>query len=291
VSERDVKLVPPPGEARGRRAGSPRITATMNVSVASEDRRSRATPRSGAIGGLPPFEPPAGAKAHRSPGELGPAADRSRGKPRAVRPRRAVADAGEAAERRASGSPESRGADSPRRETLVALPAAPAAGFAGLPGLGVPLGELGSPAKADAAAAGTPSAPGLTLGRMLRAVPSLIDVSVSIGGDPARGRVITRLAAPLRALAARRSDRDAASGRVAPPPATSLPTVPGIHASRPTQSSAPRALDADPALAPGIAARPSRLRRASRYIVNGILDVAIRRFGGGSAGQPDRGRR
>jgi hypothetical protein len=45
----------------------------------------------------------------------------------------------------------------------------------------------------------------------------------------------------------------------------------------------------DPALDSAKAARGGRLRRATRYLVNGILDVTIRRFraaeGGGAGGR------
>ncbi|HZB91454.1 MAG TPA: hypothetical protein VE397_08440, partial [Stellaceae bacterium] len=74
---------------------------------------------------------------------------------------------------------------------------------------------------------------------------------------------------------------------VSPPPATGIPTRPAAASAAP--ASAPTMLAPDPALDSAKAARGGRLRRATRYLVNGILDVTIRRFraaeGGGAGGR------
>jgi hypothetical protein len=290
VSGRDKK------EARGRAAGRqssayPRVAASLSVNLAAEDCRTGAALRSGAIGGCPPLEPSRQRAQRRSPGELG-AADEPRAKaPRP--PRKAAASAAGDESQIAIPASSGNGAGGADRRKLVAtLPAAPLAGAAGLPGLSVFLGELGSPAKGEAAApAARPTA--LLLARGLRAVPSLADVSVTIGGDPARGRGSSRLVAPFRALLGKRSSRVETR-----PPTTAAP------ARRPAAQSAPAEPSAAPAMAAperpvaesplrgtAVPSRPSRLRRASRYIVNGILDVTIRRFRATVArgGNPRRG--
>jgi hypothetical protein len=159
-------------------------------------------------------------------------------------------------------------------------------GLAGLPGLGVHLGELGSPARATAEG-GARSSAGMILGRGLRSVPSLADIAVSIGGDPARGRGIGRLAAPLRALVARRPSRASTPAAGA---ATSAAPTPRLTAS-PTAAGSPQAAPPLPAAEPEAEVAPSsRLRRASTYLVNGLLDIAIRRFRAAPRGSDDRRR-
>ena len=248
---------------------SPRVASTLNVSVAPRDRRGGAVVLSGAIGGCARFEPSAGAKERRSPGELGLAREASGARPRPARRRAAPAsDAAEADAGSASGA----NGGTRRREVLAALPSAPTAGVAGLPGLGVFLGELGSPAQVENATPASGRPPGLSLGRGLRSVPSLADVSVSIGGLPRVG--MSRLAAPVRALIAKRSSRPAASA--VPTAATAPSRTPRPSAEEPGVAPSPAAPDSASAV-PAAAAR-GRIGRASRYIVNGILDVTIRRF-------------
>jgi hypothetical protein len=276
VSRRDDKLTPPRPDARTRRDAYPRVSASINVSVTAEDRRSGAAVRSGAIGGLPRFEP-SGVKVHRSPGELGPAPERGQATPPIARAPRPADPEGEGAEGEAAAAASGK-ADSSRRAAIIPPRAAPSPGLAGLPGLGVALGELGSPARTEAV---TPAAdaPKFFLGRLLRSVPSLVDVSVSIGAGPPHARAIGRVAMPLRALVGKRVSSSEATGRVSPPPATGMPTIPaGKSPTDDPGAVAPSRLAPDPALDPDALKRPSRLRRASRYIVNGILEIAVRRF-------------
>lgn len=273
MSTRDVSLAPPARGARPQGAAASRVDATLNVNVAARDRRGSDVVLSGAIGGRPRFDPSAATKQRHSPGELGHARDPARAPPRAAR--RATASASEGEPDAVSGTSGS--GEPARRRTAPLPPTASTTGLAGLPGLGVYLGELGSPAKGDAETRARSSA-GMILGRGLRSVPSLADIAVSIGGDPARGRGIGRLAAPLRALMARRPSRasvSAAGPAVSAAPTPRLTAVPAVAAAAP------------PAAAPLPAAEPeseaevapaSRLRRASTYLVNGLLDIAIRRF-------------
>jgi hypothetical protein len=265
VSGRDKR------ETRGRGA-YPRVSASLSVDLAAEDRRADATLRSGAIGGCLPPEPARQRPPRRSPGELGPAREPRAKAPRST-PRAAASSAGE--DSRAAMA--ANGAE--RRKAAATLLPAPHSGVSGLPGLSVFLGELGSPAKGEAATRAARPAAAL-LARGLRAVPSVADVSVSIGGDPAGGRGARRLTAPFRALLRKRDSRVTAAAspasRPAPDSAPAVPSeTPALAAlQRPIVESAPR----DTALP----SRPSRLRRASRYIVNGILDVTIRRFRAGT---------
>jgi hypothetical protein len=269
------------GRANGRQGGGyPRVTASLSVNLPAEDRRAGATLRSGAIGGCAPLEPTKPRTPHRSPGELGPAGEPRAKAPRST-PRAAASSVGEDSRAAMPASAANGAAGAERRKVVATLPPAPFSGVAGLPGLSVFLGELGSSAKGEAATPATRPAASL-LARGLGAVPSLADVSVSIGGDPARSRGSSRLAAPFRALL-RKPD-----SRVTVAPPASCPAVPSeapvvVTFQRPTVESAP--LDtASPS-------RPSRLRRASRYIVNGILDVTIRRFRASTprGGNPRRG--
>jgi hypothetical protein len=242
--------------ARDVGGGSPRVAATLKVSLAARDRRAGAVLLAGTIGGSPPFAPPPPPE-RRGPGELGPVpAERAR--PRPARRAAPAADAGEEASGGGNGARQ--------RERTAPLPSAPLAGVPGLHGFGVFLGELGSPARVEGAAADGRPAAGVTLGRGLRSVPSLADVSVAIGGLP-EGRM-SRLAA-LRALLPRRARRAA--------PAIATATTEPTRAASPP---APAAAATVPRSPPTPAAAPAagRLRRASRYIVNGILDVTIRRF-------------
>jgi hypothetical protein len=267
------------GRAAGRQSGAyPRVSASLSVDLAAEDRRAGSALRSSAIGGCPPLELRKLRTQRRSPGELGPA-----GEPRAKAlrsTRRTTASTVGEEPRAAMPEAPANGAGGVDRRKLVApLPPAPLSGVAGLPGLSVFLGELGSPAKGEAATRAARPAAAL-LARGLRAVPSVADVSVSIGGDPAGGRGARRLTAPFRALLRKRDSRVTAAAspasRPAPDSAPAVPSeTPALAAlQRPIVESAPR----DTALP----SRPSRLRRASRYIVNGILDVTIRRFRAGT---------
>lgn len=261
-------MTPPPRQARGQAHAYPRVTATPSVKVAAQDRRSTAVVLTAAIGTRPRFELQQAAKEQRSPGELGPARDSKRAAPPA--PRRtgaAISDSDSSASSRAAGAP---GRRAPAKPTSVA----PTSGLSGLPGLGVFLGELGSPAKAGSGeTSGRRSIAGAILGRGLRSVPSLVDVDVAIGGNPGRGRGFGRLAVPLRALVARRSSRpDAATaGVLGAATPVARPTAP-----LPKAAPAPHPSEPEPeAEAPS---RAGPLRRASSYLVNGILDIAIRRF-------------
>jgi hypothetical protein len=275
------------GRATGRQSGAyPRVSASLSVNLAAEDRRAGATRRTGAIGGCPPLEPAKQRAQRLSPGELGPAGEPRATVPRAT-PRAAASSTGEDS-RAAMPAGAANGAGAAERHKVVAtLPPASLSGAAGLPGLSVFLGELGSPAKGEAAPpAGQPSASPLARG--LRAVPSLADVSVSIGGDPASGRGSRRLAAPFRALLRKRDRSVTAAPPVSRPATTSVPAVPS---EAPAVAAPQRTVVESTPLDTALPSRPSRLRRASRYIVNGILDVTIRRFRAATArdGNPRRG--
>ncbi|HXZ03008.1 MAG TPA: hypothetical protein VEI03_23675 [Stellaceae bacterium] len=254
---RDLRLVP--AESGTRQRLSPRIAAPLSVELASRDRRG-ATLLAGTLGNRPPFQPAVLTdKERRSPGELGPAREARRPPPRAPRRASAAPAGGEPF----AAPPSAGGETAPRRrEPATPLRAAPTAGLGGLPGLGVFLGELGSPAgkQGPSGADERPPTARMILGRGLRWVPNLVDVSVSIGTGMARGREKSRLAPPPRALIAKRL-RPAPAGAVMPAPSPSAPAdTPAVAA----------------------ASARGRLRRAARYIVNGILDVAIRRFRAGA---------
>jgi len=270
MPRRDIDVKPPGAGQNVQSRGSPRVGGGVSVGIDARDRRSGAAVLTGAIGGCSGIEP-AAAQQRRSPGELGPAQNRAKPRPA----RRAPAKRADAADEAATSSDEGGAGATRRRERAQAAAPLPGSGLTGLPGLGVYLGELGSPATPGAQPQKEGGAKPGFLGAHLRAVPSLADVSVSIGGDPARSGVMRRLLSPLRALP-RRSPADAGSGRIAPAPATSLPTRPATSAVAPTP--APTAVAPDPALDPERSKRGGRLRRASRYLVNGILDIAIRRF-------------
>lgn len=278
MSADDPKAAPA-GGARPRVAAYPRIAAVLSVGVAAHDRRSGASLRSATIGGGPRFEP-AATKERRGPGELGPMRDSDR--PRPPRPRRPP---GLPAEESEAASPAGAAAAARGREGNAEGHPAPGAGMVGFPGFGVHLGELGSPAKpgADAGSSGGLPPAGF-LGARLRAVPSLVDVSVSIGGDPGRSRGASRWTAPLRALAAKRSSRAATSGAAAPSTAVATRSAARVAAAAVPAAALPAELAPADATAPS---RPGGLRRATRYVVNGILDIAIRRFRAGSL--PGRG--
>lgn len=271
MPRRDIDVRPSSAGQSVQSGGSPRVGGGVSVGIDARDRRGAAVVLTGAIGGCSRLEP-AAALQRRSPGELGPA-QAKRAKPRAAR--RPIAIRADADEEAAS-SDEVGAGSSRRRERAQEAAALPGSGLSGLPGLGVYLGELGSPAKPGAPPQKDGGAKPGFLGAHFRAIPGLVDVSVSIGGDPARGGVMRRLLSPLRARPARRSPADAGSGRVAPPPATGMPTKPATSAAAPAPI--PTALAPDPALDPERSKRGGRLRRASRYLVNGILDIAIRRF-------------
>jgi hypothetical protein len=274
------------GRATSRQTGAyPRVTASLSVNLPAEDRRAGASLRSGAIGGCPPLEPAKQWARRRSPGELGPA-DEPRAQAPRLTPRAAAASAGDDSRAAMPAGAANGTGGAERRKVVTALPPAPHS-VAGLPGMSVLLGELGGPAKGEAATpAAQPAA--LLLARGLRAVPSLADVSVSIGGDPARNRGSSRLVAPFRALLRKRDSRVTVAAPASRPAAHSAPAAPGeapavAAPQRPMVESVP--LDA------ALPSRPSRLRRASRYIVNGILDVTIRRFRASTprGGNPRRG--
>lgn len=285
MSTRDKKATRP--RAAGRQSGAyPRVSASLSVDLAAEDRRAGTALRSGAIGGCLPPEPGKQRMQRRSPGELGPASE-----PRAKVPRKApgvaASTAGEDSRAAMPAGAANGAGGAERRKVVATLPPAPLSGVAGLPGLSVFLGELGSPAKGEAATpAGRPAAS--LLARGLRAVPSLAEVSISIGGDPTRNRGSSRLAAPFRALLRKRDSRVTAAPPANRPAAISFPAVP----SETSAVAAPwRALVESAHLGTALSSQPSRLRRASRYIVNGILDVTIRRFRAGTVrgGNPRRG--
>ena len=255
----------PPRDASDRRRAAPRIDA-LSIKLASGDRSSAAVILTGAIGTTRPFAA-ATPREQRSPGELGHAAEAPRPPPR-PRPPAPPAEA----------SPESSAGESGggarRLDPVIALRAAPTVGLAGLPGLGVDLGELGSASRSAGAADSARHGVWL-LPRGLRAIPSLADVSVSIGGDVSgRGRM-SRLAAPLRALARKR----AASGArpAAAPGIATAPSAPASPRSAPAEPP-PESPTAEPPPAEASESPGGKLRRASRYLVNGILDIAIRRF-------------
>jgi hypothetical protein len=275
------------GRATGRQSSAyPRVTASLSVNLAAEDRRAGATLRSGAIGGCPPLEAAKQRPPRRSPGELGPAGEPRAKTPRST-PRAAASSAGEDSRAAMPAGAANGAGGTERRKVVATLPPAPHSGVAGLPGMSVFLGELDSPATGEAATPAARPAASL-LARGLGAVPSLADVSVSIGGDPARGRGSSRLTAPFRALLRKRDSRVTAAAPASRPAAASGAAVPSVAPAvaapeRPVVESAP--------LDTALPSRPSRLRRASRYIVNGILDVTIRRFRAGAVrgGNPRRG--
>lgn len=269
MSDDDVTMTPPARGARAKGSAYPRVTATPSVKVAAQDRRSTAVILTGAIGARPPFELQAPAKEHRSPGELGPARAPGRAAPRAAPRTRAAITGAESAAPTASAD----AAGTPGRRS-AAQPAgvAPARGLAGLPGLGVFLGELGSPAKGGSGETGPRSGlAGMILGRGFRPVPSVADVDVSIGGHPDRERGFGRLAAPLRALVARRPSRAT--------PGTLGVAAPVTRPTKPMPKAAPAPRPAEPEPEAEAPSQPGPLRRASSYLVNGLLDIAIRRFG------------
>lgn len=261
-----VSVVMPESGAKPRT--SPRVTAPLNVKLAAQTPRG-AIILAGTIGNRPRFELSALPRERLSPGELGPARDTaSRPPPRAPQRPRAAATEGNPP---AATAPSSGGEVASRRREPIAVPrTAPTAGLAGLPGLGVFLGELGSPARRqDRKDASERPAAGSILGRGLRWAPSLADVSVSIGGIMPRGQGMSRLVAPLRMLAGKRQRPAPAK---APAPLVSEPP-----AMEDAVAAAPPALPETASVAANPSAR-SRLQHATRYIVNGILDVAIRRF-------------
>ena len=281
MSARDKKAAR--GRAAGRQSGVyPRVSASLSVDLSAEDRRAGTALRSGAIGGCPPLEPARQRTPRRSPGELGPA-----GAPRAKAPRSTPRTAaGEDSLAATPAGAANGGGGMERRKVVATLPPVPLSGVAGLPGLSVFLGELGSPAKGEAAtSAGRPAASPLARG--LRAVPSLADVSISIGGDPTRNRGPSRLAAPFRALLRKRDSRVTVAPPANRPAATSAPALPS---EAPVAAAPHRAVAESARLDTALPSRPSRLRRASRYLVNGILDVTIRRFRAGTVrgGTPRR---
>jgi hypothetical protein len=272
--------------ATGWQSGAyPRVSASLSVDLAAEDRRADSALRSSAIGGCPPLELRKLRTQRRSPGELGPA-----GEPRAKAlrsTRRTTASTVDEEPRAAMPAAAANGAGGVDRRKLVApLPPAPLSGVAGLPGLSVDLGELGSPAKREDEPAARPAAS--LLARGLRAVPSLADVSVSIGGDPARSRSSNRLVAPFRALLGKRDSRVTAAPPASRPAAPSAAAVP---IGTPDLAAPQRPAVESARVGAALPSRPGRLRRASRYIVNGILDVTVRRFRAGNArgGNPRRG--
>ena len=272
MNGRDTKAAR--GRTAGRHSGAyPRVTASLRVDLAAEDHRAGAAPRSGAIGGCAPLEPGKQRMQRRSPGELGPAGEARAKAPRRA-PRATASTAGEDSRAAMPAEAANGGGGADLRKLVATLPTAPLSGAAGLPGLSVFLGELGSPAKSETATPAVRPAAAL-LARGLRAVPSLAEVSVAIGGDPARTRGSSRLATPFRALLRRRGSRVTAVPPANRPAATSAPAVPGETPA----VAAPQRPAVEPAQSGAASpSRPSRLRRASRYIVNGILDVTIRRF-------------
>lgn len=265
MSDDEVTTAPPPRRARSEARAYPRVTATPRVEVAAQDRRSTAVILTGAIGTRPRFELQQTAKERSSPGELGRAREAKRAAPPA--PRRSAAPIGDADSSASAGAAGASG-----RRTAQPTSVAPTAGLSGLPGLGVFLGELGSPAKPGSAEeSGRRSIAGMILGRGLRSVPSLADVDVAIGGDPGRSRGFGRLAVPLRALVRRSSRPEAAAGTLGAAAPATRPT-----AAMPKAAPAPRPAEPEPETeAPS---QPGPLRRASSYLVNGLLDIAIGRF-------------